>query len=184
VQQLRLWNDRVEVLLSREGLLSSRLTLGEQGEAHVPLCEGQVQVRGAGLIEGLFYHNMPCCFESVVVRQEGVPEPLLQRVTGTWPAAVDDDQLEMYPQLHCLEERKTGLPWRYERWYSLAGTFLIFESEQYFERSRPQPRGKNWVRFIVQVRQVTDLAGVVGGAGPAISPLLGTHRSAEGHNSL
>jgi hypothetical protein len=150
-----------------------------QGEARFRLCEGRVQLQGDGLIEGLYYHDMPCCFESVVIRKEGVPEPLLQQAVGTWPASVDDDQLDLYPQLHCLEERRTGLPWRYERWYSLAGIFLVFESEQYFERSHPQTRGKNWARFIVQVRQVCDLGSAVGKAGAAISPLLGTDCSTE-----
>jgi hypothetical protein len=180
VQPLSLWNERVEVLVSRAAALSFRLTQGAHGEGHYVLREGQVSLRGANLIEGLLYHDMPCCFESVVVREEGVPGPLLQRVAGTWPVEVDDDQLEMYPHLHYLEERKTGLPWRYERWYSLAGTFLVFESEQYFERTRPGERGKNWVRFIVQLRQVADLACVVGEAVPHGNPLLGTDLSAKG----
>ncbi len=183
MQPLRLWNDQVEVLVSPEALLSFRLTQGPQDEGRFALREGKAELRGAEPIEGLFYHDMPCCFESLVVREEGLAEPLLQRVAGTWPADVDDDQLEMYPQLHYLERRKTGLPWRYERWYSLVDSFLVFESEQYFERSRSQQRGKNWTRFIVQLRQVVDLARVAGGVATGINPLLGTDPSAEGQES-
>lgn len=180
MQPLKLWNDQVEVFVSRDALLSFRLT---QGEGRFALREGTAQVRGGELIEGLFYHQMPCWFESLVVREEGVPEPLLQRVAGSWPADVDDDQLEMYPQLHFLEQRKTGLPWRYERWYSLIGTYLVFESDQYFERSRSHERGKNWARFIVQLRQVVNLAHAVGEAAAGIEPLLGKDWSAEGQDS-
>ena len=92
------------------------------------------------------------------MRVEGVAAPVLNRVVGEWPAAVDDDQLETYPYLHFLEERKTGTPWRLERWYTLAGQYLIFDSEQYFERTELQHRGKNWERFIVQLRQVVNLS--------------------------
>lgn len=179
MQPLRLWNDRVEVLISAEGLLSFRMTQGGQSKGCFALRQGKVRVRGPAVIEGLFYHDMPCCYESVVAREEGVAEPVLQHSAGTWPADVDDDQLEMYPQLHYLEQRKTGLPWRYERWYSLADTFLIFESEQYVERSRPQRRGRDWVRYIVQLRQVANLADAVGEAATGISPLLGTDLNAE-----
>jgi hypothetical protein len=56
-----------------------------------------------------------------------------------------------------LEERKTGMPWRCERWYTLIGPYLVFENEQYFELSRPLQHGKNWVRWIVQLQQVADL---------------------------
>jgi hypothetical protein len=179
MQPLKLWNDRIEVLVSQEAQLAFRFTQGEQGDGHVMLREGKVQVRGAELIDGLLYYDIPCCFESLVVRQEGVSEPLLQRLAGNWPTDVDDDQLELYPQLHYLEQRKTGLPWRYERWYSLVGAFLVFESEQYFERSRPKERGKNWVRLIVQLRQIVNLADAAGGAATGCGPLL----SAEGQDN-
>jgi len=175
MQPLRLWNDRIELLVSREAQLVFRFTQVGQGEGCFALCEGKAHVRGAELIDGLLYYDIPCCFESLVVREEGVSEPLLQLLAGTWPADIDDDQLEMYPQLHYLEQRKTGLPWRYERWYSLVGAFLVFESEQYFERSSPKESGKNWVRFIVQLRQVVDLAQVAGGAATGSSPLLGAN---------
>ena len=89
---------------------------------------------------------------------EGRAAPALERAAGQWPADVDDDQLEAYPHLHFLEERKTGIPWRLERWYTLAGPYLVFDSQQYFERSRPRQQGKDWERLIVQLRQVVDVA--------------------------
>ena len=183
MRSLRLWNDRAEVLVSPEALLSFRLIQGGQAGASFALREGQLQLPGSEMLEGLFYHDMPCCFESLAVRKEGLPEPLLEQVAGAWPAEVDDDQLEMYPQLHYLERRKTGLPWRYERWYSLVGAHLVFESEQYFERSLPQERGRNWARFIVQLRQVANLENVAEGAAPGTRPLLGTGPSGRGTGS-
>jgi hypothetical protein len=170
-------------VVSAQGLLSVRLTQGGQDETSFALREGQVQVRGSERIEGLYYHDMPCCFESLVVREESAPAPVVQRVVGSWPADIDDDQLEMYPQLHYLEQRKTGLPWRYERWYSLVGAFLVFESEQYFERSRPQERGKNWARFIVQLRQVANLGSGDGETATLVHPLLQSLASERHHES-
>ena len=172
MQPLKLWNNQIEVLVSQEAELAFRFTHGEHGEGRFELREGQVRVRGGELIEGLLYYDEPCSFEGLVVREEGLPEPLLQSVAGTWPTDINDDQLEMYPQLHYLEQRKTGLPWRYERWYSLVGAFLVFESEQYFEQPRPKERGKNWVRYIVQLRQVVNLAQAAGTAVTGRSHLL------------
>jgi hypothetical protein len=109
-------------------------------------------------VKGLLYYPMSCAFESLVVRVEGITSPALDRAVGQWPEKVDDDELESYPHLHFLEERKTGMPWRLERWYTLAGPYLVFDSQQYFERPRSVQRGKNWERLIVQLRQVVDLS--------------------------
>jgi hypothetical protein len=157
MQGLQVWNAKVLIRVSRDAGLAFRLMPG--GEFHGDFClqEGSVDVAGTAPVNGLLYYPMSCLFESLVVRVEGVAAPLLNRAAGEWPAAVDDDELETYPYLHFLEERKTGMPWRLERWYTLAGPYLVFDSEQYFERSKPQKSGKDWERLIVQLRQVVDL---------------------------
>jgi len=126
------------------------------------------------LVGGVLHYAMPSAHESLIVRLEGVAVPMLHRIRGKLPPEIDEDELETYPFLHYLEERKTGMPWRLERWYTLAGVYLVFDSEQYFERQRAVERGMNWERLIVHVRQVADL--VAWGADPesrADSLLLG-----------
>jgi hypothetical protein len=157
MQGLQVWNDKVLIRVSRDAGLAFRLMPGGEFQGDFDLQEGGVQVARPAPVSGLLYYAMPCVFESLVVRVEGVSAPLLNRAAGEWPAAVDDDELETYPYLHFLEERKTGMPWRFERWYTLAGSYLVFDSEQYFERSKPQNSGKDWERLIVQLRQVVDL---------------------------
>ena len=157
MEGLRIWNDQVFVRVSRDARMAYRLMPDGAYQGELELQEGGVRVPGAVPVSGLLYYAMPCLFESLVVRVEGIAAPLLERAAGEWPVVVDDDQLETCPYLHFLEERKTGMPWRLERWYTLAGPYLIFDSEQYFERSRPQQRGKDWERLIVQLRQVADL---------------------------
>jgi hypothetical protein len=157
MQGLEVWNDRVSLCVSRDAGLAFRLMPDGQCHDALHLEEGSVEVAEITPVDGILYYAMPCVFERLVVRVEGVPAPLLHRAAGDWPTAVDEDELETYPYLHFLEERKTGTPWRLERWYTLAGSYLIFDSEQYFERSRPQQSGKYWDRLIVQMRQVVDL---------------------------
>jgi len=157
MQELQVWNDQVLIRVSRDASLAFRLMPDGQFHGGFALQGGHVEVVGSEPVSGLLYYAMPCLFESLVVRVEGFAAPLLNRAVGEWPAAVDEDELETYPYLHFLEERRTGMPWRLERWYTLAGPYLIFDSEQYFERSRPQQRGKDWERLIVQLRQVVEL---------------------------
>jgi hypothetical protein len=156
---LEIENAKFWIRVERDGQLSSRAMPEGTFQRQYALSEGQIGATEAAPVEGLLRYDLPCIFESVVVRLEGNTAPVLQNTIGHWPEAVDDDQLDMYPHLHYLEERKTGIPWRFERWYTLAGPYLVLESEQYFERPRPVTRGKNWERFIVQLRQVMDLAG-------------------------
>jgi len=158
MQGLQIWNEQAMIRVSRDARLTFRLMPDGEFHQHVELQEGSVEVTGIAAVNGLLHHAMPCLFESLVVRVEGIAAPVLDRAIGQWPTAVDDE-LEIYPHLHFLEERKTGMPWRLERWYTLAGRYLILDSEQYFERPRPVARGKNWERLIVQLRQVVDLAG-------------------------
>jgi hypothetical protein len=172
MQGLQVWNEQVAIRVSREGRLSLRLAARtasadrgsrpERGRdefsAEVELLEGTLKLGDLAPASGLLYYALPCVYESVAVHVEGMAAPVLERAVGQWPADVDDDHLEAYPHLHFLEERKTGIPWRLERWYTLAGPYLIFDSQQYFERSRPRQRGKDWERLIVQLRQVVDAA--------------------------
>ena len=154
---LQVWNDQAMIRVSRAGRLAfGRMPDGKLHEG-VELQEGSVEVDGSEPLRGLLFYAIPCISERLVVRLEGVAAPVLNRVAGEWPAAVDDDQLETYPNLHFLEERKTGMPWRFERWYTVAGKYVIYDSEQYFERTSPVDRGKNWERLIVQLRQVIDV---------------------------
>lgn len=158
MQGLQVWNDRVVLNVSRGGRLAFRLMPDGESVEGLELGEGCVGVEHIAPVSGLLYYALPCVLESLVVRLEGVTAPLVSRTTGEWPPSLDDDELEAYPHLHFLEERKTGMPWRLERWYTLAGPYLVFDAQQYFERSRPRERGRDWERLIVQLRQVVDLS--------------------------
>jgi hypothetical protein len=158
MQGLQVWNHQVMIQVARDGRLAFRLVPDGEVQADLELREGSVKVSDMPLVEGLLYYPTSCAFESLVVRVEGIAMPALDRTVGQWPETVDDDELESYPHLHFLEERKTGTPWRLERWYTLAGPYLVFDTQQYFERPRPIQRGKNWERLIVQLRQVVDLS--------------------------
>lgn len=157
MQGLQVWNDQVLLRVSRDARLAFRLVPDDKWYGDLELKEGVIEVVGAAPASGLLYYAIPCVFESLVVRMEGRAVPLLNRVAGTWPTAVNEDELETYPYLHFLEERRTGMPWRLERWYTLAGPYLIFDSQQYFERACPRQGGKDWERLIVQLRQMVDL---------------------------
>ncbi len=157
MQGLQVQNDQVVLRVFRDARFDFRLTAGGKSYGDFGLEEGSVEMVEAGPVSGLLYHAMPCVLESLVVRVEGMAALLINSAVGEWPVTVDDDELETYPYLHFMEERKTGMPWRFERWYTLAGPYLIFDSEQYFERSRPRQRGKDWERLIVQLRQVVHL---------------------------
>jgi hypothetical protein len=180
MQGLQVCNEQAAILVSREGRLAVHLagrtasagrsprarrgrgSRPERGRdefsAEVELLEGTLKLGDLAPASGLLYYALPCVHESVTVHVEGMATPVLDRAVGQWPEDVDDDHLEAYPHLHFLEERKTGIPWRLERWYTLAGPYLVFESHQYSERSRPRQRGKDWERLIVQLRQVVDVA--------------------------
>ncbi|KPL21449.1 MAG: hypothetical protein AMJ93_09580 [Anaerolineae bacterium SM23_84] len=155
---LEIGNDRILMRVERDARFSFCTMPYGAFEDGLDLQEGTVAVNGLGRISGLVYYAMPCRFESLEVRLEGVSTPIVSRAVGNWPVDVEDDELETYPYLHFLEERGTGMPWRWERWYTLAGRHLVFDSEQYFERARPELRGKNWERFMVRLRQAVDLA--------------------------
>ncbi len=166
-----MWNDQVLIRVFRDGRLAFR-TMPDGDLQHFELQEGRVEAPGTAPVDGLLHYPLPCILETVVVRVEGLAVPLLDRAVGTWPAAVDDDQLETYPHLHFLEERKTGMPWRFERWYTIAGRYLIFDSEQYFERQRVVERGRDWERLIVQLRQVVELSAGECSAQTAVQRLV------------
>ncbi len=135
--------------------------LGETHWKPVAVRQGELAPEGIAPIQQLRFYLVPSAFQSIQVRREGAPGLLVDRITGEWPAAVDDDLLDSYPSVHFLEERRTGAPWRLERWYTLAGSFLVYESEQYAERWRPREAGRDWERFIVNWRQVIELPGVL-----------------------
>jgi len=158
MQGLQVHNEQVAMHVSREGQLTLRLVAKDEFSAQVELLVGNLSLGALAPAAGLLYYALPCAYESVTVQVEGRSAPVVERITGQWPTDVDDDQLEVYPHLHFLEERKTGIPWRLERWYTLAGPYLIFDSQQYFERSRPRQQGKDWERLIVHLRQVVDVA--------------------------
>jgi hypothetical protein len=168
MQGLQVSNEQVAIGVSREGRLALRLATRDEFSAEVELLEGTLKLGDLAPASGLLYYALPCVHESVTVCVEGAVAPVLERTVGQWPEDVDDDHLEAYPHLHFLEERKTGIPWRLERWYTLAGPYLIFDCQQYFERSRPRQRGKDWERLIVQLRQVVDAAAL------ALNPRVAT----------
>ena len=158
MQSLQVWNEQVAIRVSREGRLAVRPVAHDEFPAEVEPLEGSLKLGELAPASGLLYYALPCVYETVTVHVEGMVAPVLDRAVGQWPADVDDDHLETYPHLHFLEERKTGIPWRLERWYTLAGPYLVFDSQQYFERSRPRQRGRDWERLIVHLRQVVDVA--------------------------
>jgi hypothetical protein len=158
MQGLEVHNHQVMIQVASDGRLAFRLMPGGKLWENIHLREGSVIVPEIAPVTGLLYYATPSISESLTVRVEGIATPVLDRALGQWPATVDDDELETYPHLHFLEERKTGTPWRLERWYTLAAAYLIFDSQQYFERPRAAQHGKNWERLIVQLRQVVDLS--------------------------
>lgn len=172
MQELQVWNQRVQLGVSRGGRLACRVMPDGEFVGSLELAEGQVEVEHTAPVTGLLYYVLPCVLEGLVVRLEGTAAPLLDRTVGQWPADLDDEELEAYPHLHFLEERKTGMPWRWERWYTLAGPYLVFDSQQYFERSCPRKQGRDWERLIVQVRQVVDLPGWSANRTGAVANLL------------
>jgi hypothetical protein len=157
MQDLQIGNDQVHIRVSRDGTLAFRLAEDEQFGEGLPLREGTIGPGDVAPVAGVLHYAAACLHESVSIHMEGTASPILRRAAGEWPTEVDDEHLEAYPHLHFLEERKTGIPWRLERWYSLAGPYLIFDSHQYFERGRPRQRGRDWERIIVELRQVLDL---------------------------
>jgi hypothetical protein len=171
MQGLEVWNHEVMIRVACNGQLAFRLMPEGEWQSELELQRGRAQVSGAAPVDGLLHYAMSCVFESLVVRVEGTPTPVLDRAVGQWPEAIDDDELDTYPYLHFLEERKTGTPWRLERWYTVAGPCLVFDSEQYFERPRPVDRGKSWERLIIRLRQVVNLAAWVPGGSTDLSNL-------------
>jgi hypothetical protein len=161
MQGLEVWNHEIMIQVGCDGRLAFRLMPEGEFQNELELQQGHAEVSGTTPVDGLLHYAMPCVFESLVVRVEGTVAPVLDRVVGQWPEAIDDDELETYPYLHFLEERKTGTPWRLERWYTVVGPYLVFDSEQYFERPRPVDRGKNWERLIIRLRQVVDVSDLV-----------------------
>jgi hypothetical protein len=175
MSELELRNDLCRVSVSREGLVEA--TRPPQQSRSFSLQPGQITPANVATIGGLQYYSVPCPFQFIQVRLEGSPKPLAEHSAGSWPMEVDDDMLETYPALHFLEERKTAAPWRLERWYTLAGSHIVFESEQYFERSRPRQVGRDWERFIINWRQVINLNGVFDGV-PCTAILLASKGTA------
>lgn len=154
---LQVRNDQVLVEVGRDARLTFRLMPEGAPSEALELQAGHVAVAGMEPVDGVLHYAMPNALESLIVRIEGVAVPVLHRILGKLPPGIDEDELETYPFLHYLEERKTGMPWRLERWYTLAGAYLVFDSVQYFERPRAPERGTNWERLIVHLRQVVDL---------------------------
>jgi len=151
-------NDRVVVRVGCDGQMAVQGYPQGQERARFALEEDTIGLPGSPALAGVLRYPSGSVFESLVVRRERDSRPLVERHSGRWPDGVVEDELETYPYLHFLEERKTGAPWRYERWYTLVGNLLILDSDQYFERSEGGAPGKTWERFLVQLRQAFDLA--------------------------
>ena len=176
---LQVWNEQALLRILCDGRLELERKPGGEALGGFDLQEGSLQVAVIAPVSSLLYYGVPCLHEKVTVHVEGSVAPAFEQTAGDWPAAVDEDELQTYPYLHFLEERKTGMPWRWERWYTLAGRYLIYDSEQYMERACPRQHGKDWERLIVQVRQVLDVPACAQvPPQPASSPLLGGHAQA------
>ena len=165
MSDMEIVNSEARIRVTPDSELSIHLRPEGQFSAQYPMCSGTVSLTGRSPLMGLCYYDLPCAYESTVIRVEGVALPVLQRSVGIWPDVVSEDDLDAYPHLHMVAERKTASPWRFERWYTLVGSHLLFEGEQYFERARPPERGKSWERFIVQLRQLINLTALVGYSG-------------------
>ena len=129
------------------------------GACTIEIAERVARVTGMKPISGVYLYPVTCEYSSLEIRLEGQAAPVFERAEGQWPSMIEEDELHMYPHLHFVAERKTGTPWRFERWYTLVGSYLVFEAEQYFERT-VQRQGKNWERLVVHIRQLMDLAKV------------------------
>jgi hypothetical protein len=158
MKALILRNDRVAVRVGCDGQIAVHGFPQGKERARLLLEEGTIDLPGTLALAGVLRYPSGSVFESLVVRRERDGRPLVERCGGTWPDGVLEDELETYPCIHFLEERRTGAPWRYERWYTLVGNLLILDSDQYFERSEGAAPGKTWERFLVQLRQAFDLA--------------------------
>lgn len=172
VQALELLGESVVLRVSLDGHLALVPRAEGNPQPHFDLQPGRLELDETSSLSGLWFYAMLCVHEGVTVQREGNAAPLYSRATGKWPASIDDDELQTYPHLHFLEERKTGMPWRYERWYTLADRYLVFDSEQYFERPCQRQRGKDWERFIVHLRQVVDLGAIAEGPLPEAKNLM------------
>jgi hypothetical protein len=157
MQGLEVWGERAVLRVLPDGHLAVAPKADGASQRGFCLQSGRLELGENPPLSGLWFYAMPCVHEGLSVQREGNAAALCSRAIGEWPASIDDDELQTYPHLHFLEERKTGMPWRYERWYTLADPYLVFDSEQYFERPCRRERGKDWERFVVQLRQVLDL---------------------------
>ena len=82
---LQVWNDQILIQMFRHAGLAFRLMPDGEFHAGFDLQEGSVEVAGTISVSGLLYYAMPCLFESLVVRVEGIAAPLVNRVSASGP---------------------------------------------------------------------------------------------------
>jgi hypothetical protein len=144
----------VNFQLAAEGIPDGRWLTGRNR-----LIEVDPALLGNAQWAGVFCYHLPTVFERLTVRKEGARVPAFQGEAGTLPGTIANADLDMYPCLHFLAEKKVAAPWRMERWYTLVGRYLVFECQQYFELAgteRDSP-GRSWERIISDLQQVVDV---------------------------
>jgi len=127
---------------------------------------------------GIYCYRLPTVFESLTVRKGGEPAPTFQAEAGTLPDLLVDADLDMYPCLHYMAEKKVAAPWRLERRYTLVGPYLVFECQQYFERSgsgHDNPL-RSWERIISDLQQVVDVVAWGRGEEMELHSVIGATR--------
>lgn len=170
MQCLSIRNNQISVIVSEDAELQCRLTTEGRPDsrwvsAKHRLLEIATDPVSPKPYDGLRYYDIPRIYESLVVRVEGQLRPIFEERAGELPVLIEEAELGMYPSLHYLAERRSGDPMRSERWYTLVGPYLVFESCTYFERpargiSDPMRR---WERVVMELQQVTDVVAWASG---------------------
>lgn len=174
MNSLDVWNENFLVSVFPDGGLNFRLVVeGRPTGAYLSetysLAEVTDPVLYGELAVGIARYALPAGYERLIVRREGEPQAELSQEKGDLPPEITtiDEELEFYPCLHILRERRTALPWRLEQWYTLVGPYLVYDSSQYFEKDVVPGQFTRGERIIAEMRQVLDVLRLANDRGAA-----------------
>lgn len=174
MNSLDVWNENFLITVFPDGGLNFQLVVeGRPTGVYLGEAYSLTEVTDPGpfgeLAVGIARYPLPARYERVIVRREGEPQPALTQEKGDLPPeiAAVDEEMEFYPCLHILRERRTALPWRLEQWYTLVGPYLIYDSSQYFEKGVVPGQFARGERIIAELRQVLDVVRLVNGQSAA-----------------
>ncbi|MBC7262748.1 MAG: hypothetical protein H5T64_00145 [Chloroflexi bacterium] len=174
MNSLDVWNENFLVAVFPDGRLNFQLMVEGRptgvylGEAY-SLAEVTDSTLFGEFAVGIARYPLPAGYERVIVRREGEPQPALTQEMGDLPPEITavDEEMEFYPCLHILRERRTALPWRLEQWYTLVGQYLVYDSNQYFEKGAVPGQFARGERIIAELRQVLDVVRLANGQSAA-----------------